>query len=343
MVETNLLINKKKFDDHIQKKIDKLGERTRYINYKFEDVRYYFKKYSITIEALMNSFRIEEEIENIIVINIIRFIPLLLSSSISLLAALIKFNKYEDKIENITRTTEKCIVTMAKLKNIKEQLYFSSSNKKIYKLITIFLNNIYTDYLESNKNIEKELIDTDYVIYMKKVADNDIKRNEIMLYKSLNINDKLDNRKNKKNKNTKKSTNIKDILNYIKSNTRNNKRNNIRNNTFAKSSHVERQLPNNYDNYIPTTLTSENIRNSTNSIIIDVKEKENSDDEKSLDYSQFAPSSKETDDRSFVGSLCSFMDSDNSKSTISKREKNAANYIKNKWKKYKYNSNNSNL
>uniref|UniRef100_A0A6C0AZ20 Uncharacterized protein n=1 Tax=viral metagenome TaxID=1070528 RepID=A0A6C0AZ20_9ZZZZ len=371
MVETNLLINKKKFDDHIQKKIDKLGERARYINYKFEDVRYYFKKYSITIiylatlltliEALINSFEIEE-IGNIIVINIIRFIPLLLSSSISLLAALIKFNKYEDKIENITRTTEKCIVTMSKLKNIKEQLYFSSSNKKIYKLITIFLNNIYADYLESNKNIEKELIDTDYVLYMKKVADNDIKRNEIMLYKSLNINNKLDNTKNKKvienTKNTKKIKNIKDILNYIKTNRRNNKknytRNYTRNNTFAKSSHADSELQNNYDKYIPRTLTSENIRNSTNSIVIDIKEEENSDDDKSLDYSQFAPSSKETDDRSFVGSLCSFMDSDNSNSTTSKSptskrinnnetRKNAANYIQNIWKKYKYKINNSNI
>ena len=381
MIETNLLINKKKFDDHIQKKIDKLGERARYINYKFEDVRYYFKKYSITIiylatlltliEALMNSFEIEQ-IGNIIVINIIRFIPLLLSSSISLLAALIKFNKYEDKIENITRTTEKCIVTMAKLKNIKEQLYFSSTNKKIYKLITIFLNNIYADYLESHKNIEKELVDTDYVLYMKKVADNDIKRNEIMLYKCLNLNDKLDITKNKNiienTKNSKKIRNIKDILNYIKSNrinnrknnTRNNKRNNIRNNTrnnirnnrFAKSYHNERELSNNYDKYIPRALTSENIRNSTNSIVIDIKEQENSDDDKSLDYSQFAPSSKETDDRSFVGSLCSFMDSDNSASTTSKnrvfkrnntneRKKNAAIYIQNIWKKYKYKINNS--
>jgi len=351
MVQTNLLVNKKKFDDHIQKKIDKLGERTRYINYKFEDVRYYFKKYSITIiylatlltliEALMNIFPIQQ-ISNIIIINIIRFIPLLLSSSISLLAALIKFNKYEDKIENITRTTEKCIVTMAKLKNIKEQLYFSSSNKKVAKLITIFLNNIYADYLESNTNIEKQLIDTDYVIYMKKVANNDIKRNEIMLYKSLHLKDELNNIKNKTI--IKNSRNSKRFLNYI--------RRNRRNNTFAKSSHAEKEEVNNYDKYITPALTSENIRNSTNSVIIDINEQENDDDDdKSLDYSQFAPSSKETDDRSFAGSICSLMDSDNSNSTTSKksvseRKKKAANYIQNRWKKYKYkidNSNNSNI
>ena len=64
-------------------------------------------------------------------------------------------------------------------------------------------------------------------------------------------------------------------------------------------------------------LTHENIHNSSNSIVIDIKEQENSEDEKSLDYSQFAPSSKETDDRSFIGSIGSMLESEFSKSTTS--------------------------
>ena len=56
MVDSSLAVNKKKFDEHIQKKIDKLGERTRYINYKFQDVRYYFRAYSISIIYLATCF-----------------------------------------------------------------------------------------------------------------------------------------------------------------------------------------------------------------------------------------------------------------------------------------------
>ena len=49
----------------------------------------------------------------------------LICSLISLLAAIIKFKRYEEKIEAITRSTEKCIATMSKLKSIKEDIYFS--------------------------------------------------------------------------------------------------------------------------------------------------------------------------------------------------------------------------
>ena len=396
MVEMSLAVNKKKFDDHIQKKIDKLGERTRYINYKFEDVRYYFRKYSITIiylatlltliEALMNSLPIEE-IENIFIRNVIRFIPLLLSSSISLLAALIKFNKYEDKIENITRTTEKCITTMAKLKNIKEQLYFSTSNKKIVKLITIFLNTIYHEYLESNTSIEKQLLDTDYAIYMKKVANNDIKRHEIMLYRSEHLKKNSNGINNQErdinNINSRRGTNSRNRRNFSMNRhpTTNITRRltsmlsfNSKKSTFAKSSHaredvdinrfgtsshaVQRQNSIEFDTiHEPQkkslSLTDENIRNSTNSVVIDIKNRENSDDDISQDYSQFAPSSKGSDEKSFAGSINSLLDSDNSKSQTSnnkfsnqkKSDKSnedeikikASNYIRNKWKIYKYN------
>ena len=70
---------------------------------------------------------------------------------------------------------------------------------------------------------------------------------------------------------------------------------------------------------IPSALTHENIRNSSNSIVIDVKDAENSEDEKSLDYSQFAPSSKETGDRSFIGSIGSMLESENTNSVASNK------------------------
>ena len=282
---------------------------------------------------------------------------------------------------------------MAKLKNIKEQLYFSTSNKKIVKLITIFLNTIYGEYLESNTNIEKQLSDTDYVIYMKKVANNDIKRHDIMLYRSLYLkenciitnkskntnitNSNITNSNNNTNTNfsntnsvnqklpkiTSPTKNIRSIFNYVNSRARNNtfakSSHATRNNKFAKSSHATRNNIFAKSSHAPQNLelTSENIRKSSNSVIIDIQDDKNIDDEKSLDYSQFAPSSRETGDRSFVGSIGSLLDSENSYSNISNNtlskkyinevsKKNinevnlkvkilAARYIQNIWKKYK--------
>lgn len=203
----NIQYDKNKFDMHIQNKIEKLDERMRYVNYKFEDVRQSFKRYSISIiylatiltltEAFTNALNLES-INNPLLINFIKFIPLILSSLISLLAALIKFNKYEEKIEEITRSTEKCIVTLAKLKEVKEELYFCRVNEKIKKVTDHYRKTVYKEYLDSNTSIERQLVDTDYAKYMKKVATNDIKRNEIQIQKKK----KLDLMKKKPNKPT---------------------------------------------------------------------------------------------------------------------------------------------
>ena len=188
--EQGFLLDKREFNDHIQSKISKLEKRMRYVNYKFEDLKYSFKKYSIMIiyfatlltltEALLNSidFNISETANSLI-----NFIPLLLSSLITLIASIIKFNKYEEKIENITRSTEKCIVTVAKMKGVKEDLYFCIEPKSLLNLKQHFNKNIYQEYLESNTEIEKQLIDSDYTIYLKRVAINSLKEEEINLMK----------------------------------------------------------------------------------------------------------------------------------------------------------------
>lgn len=188
----------KEFSQHIQDKIERLDERMRFVNYKFEDVRFWFKRYSISIiylatiltllEALMNSLDIES-IHNAVLKIFLKFSPLLFSSLVSLIAALIKFNKYEDKIEDITRASEKCIITIAKLKEVKEELYFCKTVESFIKINDRFTRDIYTEYLDSNTNIERQLLDTDYAKYMKKVANNDIKRAEILV----NRNKELDN------------------------------------------------------------------------------------------------------------------------------------------------------
>ena len=220
--EQGFLIDKREFNDHIQSKISKLEKRMRYVNYKFEDLKYSFKKYSIMIiyfatlltltEALLNSITFDiSETAN----SLINFIPLLLSSLITLIASIIKFNKYEEKIENITRSTEKCIATVAKMKGVKEDLYFCIEPKSLLNLKDHFNKNIYQEYLESNTEIEKQLIDSDYTIYLKRVALNSLKEEEISLMKKKNL-DLL-----KKKYKISENTQIQDLSNIIINNNDN--------------------------------------------------------------------------------------------------------------------------
>ena len=188
----SLKIEMKNLNEHIQEKINKLDVRMRYANYKFEDVRASFKNFSIAViflatlltlvEAFMNSVDIDS-LENTALKSFVRFIPLVISSVISLIAALIKFNKYEEKIEDISRATEKCIGTMSKLKEAREELYFCKTKEQFNKISNLFVQKVYKNYLESNVNIEKQLKDPDYAKYMKKVATNDIKMNKISVLK----------------------------------------------------------------------------------------------------------------------------------------------------------------
>ena len=77
---------------------------------------------------------------------------------------IIKFNKYEEKIEEITRSNEKCIVTMAKLKAITEELYFCKENDNFQVVSNKYINNVYKEYLDSTTYIGavKDAADTWY-------------------------------------------------------------------------------------------------------------------------------------------------------------------------------------
>jgi len=196
ILRTDLSTEIHEFSRHVQNKIERLDERMRFVNYKFEDVRYWFRRYSISIiylatiltliEALLNSLDLDNMVDNTSK-NIIKFSPLILSSLVSLIAAIIKFNKYEEKIEDITRATEKCIITIAKLKEVKEELYFCKTVDNFLKINDRFTRDIYGEYLESNTNIERQLLDTDYAKYMKKVANNDVRRAKILLQRNYEL------------------------------------------------------------------------------------------------------------------------------------------------------------
>ena len=194
----NLIRDIKNLDEHIEAKIVKLDGRMRYVKHKFEDVIYNFKNYSIavivlaTLLTLIEAFTNMINIETIVPINLkhfVKFIPLILSSMVSLLAAIIKFNKYEEKIENITRATENGIVILAELKHVKEELYFCKDETTLIAIKNKYKKDVYKNYLESNINIEKQLVNSDYVKYLKVDINNDIRGKKIEFYKNKKMTD----------------------------------------------------------------------------------------------------------------------------------------------------------
>ena len=58
---------------------------------------------------------------------------------------------------------------------------------KLLKVRYVYEREVYREYLESNRIIEKQLADTDYALYRKKVAKNDIKQAEIEFHKNIKL------------------------------------------------------------------------------------------------------------------------------------------------------------
>lgn len=172
------------FQDHISEKIISLDRKMFFAENKYLDTRRDFNGFSISIIVISTILTLFEAFINVTDIervnrdikNIIQIIPLILSTGISLLAALVKFNKYEEKIEDLSRTTEKCIYTIAELKKVDEDLRFCKDQKQFNKIEDNYLNNIYKLYLTSNTEIEKLVTEVEITNYLQMMADNEIKQ-----------------------------------------------------------------------------------------------------------------------------------------------------------------------
>jgi len=191
-MNVSLKIETHDLSEHIQNKITKLALAMTYANLKFANIRGSFRIYSISIiylatsltliEALINILTLEELIHNNVLIKIIEFTPLLLSSLISLLGAMIKFNRFEEKIENMTSAIEKCIANIAKLKYVKQELYlYNDKAAKIIEIKKNFNKDVYREYLDCSILIKKQLLESDNLKYKKIISNCELKKQEVDL------------------------------------------------------------------------------------------------------------------------------------------------------------------
>ena len=198
IIRNDLLVEKTKFRKHVQSKIDKLDEKMVFTNYKFEDVQYWFRTYSLSIifmatfltlvEALITGFDLTTLISNNTLRDFIEFTPLFLSSAISFTGAVLKFNEYEESIEEITRANEKGHAAMAKLKEICEELHFCYRVDKFQEIHIRYTNDIYSVYLDCLNALDRQLSGDDIDKYTRKYAESDVRKLKIIMDREKKIN-----------------------------------------------------------------------------------------------------------------------------------------------------------
>ena len=176
-------MNKKSFFEHLQGKLDKITTRCRLIKFKYSKYKQYYDWVNISIiivstiltliESGKNEFGLDE-LEEGFGKNFLQYLPVFFSCIISTAAAILKFKKYQEKMEMIGRTIEKSIFFISKIKKLQEELYFTDKMEDIDNAKSKYQSEIYELYNACNEDIEKHLKDNDHMKFQQKINNLDL-------------------------------------------------------------------------------------------------------------------------------------------------------------------------
>ena len=163
-------LSKEEFNSHLQGKIKKLGDRLKILQIKYQSYKSWYDKLNvmiIVISSLLSIFEaFRNEMKDIIEGDklselFFSMIPIGISSFITCSAAIIKFKKYQEKMENMLFTREKVILSISKMKHIQELTKFRNE-ENLYKIKKKYIDDIYGFYNESTSELERHIKYSDH-------------------------------------------------------------------------------------------------------------------------------------------------------------------------------------
>ena len=169
--------SEKQFKEHLQQKLNKLDIRLKILQMKYTTYKSWYDGFNISIiiisfllsifEASRNELKdhIEEDTPTYIFFNLI---PICISSYITCSAAIIKFKKYQEKMENMQFTREKVLLSISKIKQAQEKLWFSTP-ENFENMKKIYLDEVYLFYNESNAELERHIKYNDNIKFKKDI------------------------------------------------------------------------------------------------------------------------------------------------------------------------------
>jgi len=171
--DTELTRKKRSFYIYVQKKIEKLNIRANILQFKYSDYKKYYDGVNILIIIISTLLTILESIKNVVgdngegVKKLFQIIPIIFSSSIVIIASILKFKKYQEKMEIMNICVEKCITTSYRLRRIREKIHNIVSEEGLLTLKEEFINDGYEEYLNSQEEIAKSLKYKDLVKHLQ--------------------------------------------------------------------------------------------------------------------------------------------------------------------------------
>ena len=169
--------------NHLQRKLIRLDERLRVLQMKYNTYKKWYDRFNIIIIFISSGLSIFEALRSQIVDKIkedtgiyyfFNMVPITMSTTITCTAAIVKFKKYQEKMENMQFTREKVILAISKIKEIQESLWFNDE-KAFPEIKKRYLDEVYNVYNESHSELERHIKYNDYEKYRKNYDKNNDK------------------------------------------------------------------------------------------------------------------------------------------------------------------------
>ncbi len=176
----------KDFKIHLQTKINILDEKLIVLQMKYNTYKRWYDRFNILIIIMSSSLSIfealriqidEKIVEDTAFYYFFSMVPISISSTITCTAAIIKFKKYQEKMENMQFAREKLILAINKLQEVKESLWFNERHE--FKIIKKkYVNDIFKIYNEGVCEIDRHVKQDDYDKFHKKYIEPKEKEKE---------------------------------------------------------------------------------------------------------------------------------------------------------------------
>ena len=171
--------------EHIQHKLNKLYQKLRLLDLKNIKYKNCYDLFNISIIVLSSFLTVIEASkvamnDTYITVNtftdyFFKMSSILFSSTITLSASILKFKKYQEKMETICKIIEKGTYSIGSLKKIKEELIFCNEIECFNKIKEKYNKEVFEGYCSINQEIDRILKNDDYDKYLEYIYNTDFK------------------------------------------------------------------------------------------------------------------------------------------------------------------------
>jgi len=179
---------KHKLKDYINEKKRKLDQSKRILELKYANYKSCNDFWNIGTIVLSSFLTLIESAKLIFIIDetpqiigeLFDLTPIFLGTFITCSASILKFKKYQEKMESLYIVIDKCIIMIAKLKNLREEIkLLSDCGEEFSKIKNDYVTNICKEYSIVYQDTERYITNQDYDIYLRIINQSDYNKHMI--------------------------------------------------------------------------------------------------------------------------------------------------------------------